>query len=247
MVYGHNITKQSCLGLWFLKISYSCCGERREFAAQWGRCTPGPACRSTCWLCTGWPYSQKEEQYIFFFSSPFPRGKMEAVPVMYTKIRDIFAMLLSHLQWYFFCLLTTPFNLIVCTSYFHLDLAEYKVLEGRKWKKKRKEKRGMQLEERGEDPFFVPSKGKSATLWDQPLLSTSGFMLQTALMGAKLHSFSCWCNCLYEANHGYFLNRFLLTFHVLMGCAIFNVNHSAENQKLVQKLTLSRKTKIWLD
>lgn len=209
---------------------------------------PRPTCSSSHWISTGFPYSQKEKQYTFFFSSLLPQGRIKAVPLMYTKIRNIFAMLLSHLQRHFFRLLQPLSNLLICTSYFHLDLAEDQGFGGCQMKKKKKKKREKRVEERGERiPVCVPSKGKAAALWDQPLLNAGGFVLQTALIGAKLHSLSCGWNHLYEANHRYFLNRFLLTFHILMGCAIFAVNHLPENQKLVLKLTLSRKTKIWLD
>lgn len=69
----HN--KQSCLGLWFLKTSYSCHGERREFSAQWGRCTPdlhagAPAGSAQVGLIQG-----KRSNILLSFPVPFLRAK----------------------------------------------------------------------------------------------------------------------------------------------------------------------------
>lgn len=78
------------------------------------------------------------------------------------------------------------------------------------------------VEERGERfSVCVPSGGKVAVPRDQPLFSASGPMLQITVVGARLHLFSCGWNYMYEANYQYFFNRFLLTFHNLMGCVQF--------------------------
>lgn len=109
------------------------------------------------------PYSQKEEQYTFFFSSLLSRGKIKIVPVMCTKMRDIFAMLLSHLQWHFCCLLQPLSNLLIFTSYFHLDLAEDPDFGGRQVKKK-KEKKGSTNGRKGrEDPCLCAKQGKGSS------------------------------------------------------------------------------------
>lgn len=126
---------------------------------------PRPTCSSSHWISTGFPYSQKERQYTFFFSSLLPQGKIKAVPLMYTKMRNIFAMLLSHLQRHFFRLLQPLSNLLICTSYFHLDLAEDQGFGGCQVKKKKEEKKGKTGRRKGrEDPCLCAKQGKDSSI-----------------------------------------------------------------------------------
>lgn len=124
IVCGYNTTRQSCSGLWLLRAtSGTCYGVRRECAAA-----HGGGCISD--LLAGAPTGSAQvvpihrKRTSIFPSFPLLMAKWKLC-LLCTQRRGIFLQCsCPTCSDIFFCLSQPLSNLLVWTSYFHLDLAE---------------------------------------------------------------------------------------------------------------------------